>query len=99
MGVSKVQPSDIVKMNELYLKYGTYAAVAREVGFAATTVKKYIVKDFQSEADLPIIRFEGSVIKAEDLSLPVNIEQWNKWLNLSDEEKIECDELRKEILI
>lgn len=99
MGVSKVQPDDIIKMNELYLKYGTYAAVAREVGFAATTVKKYIVKDFVQEDKLPIIKFSGTIPKAEDLMLPTDLDGWNDWLCLSEEEKEQCDELRKEILL
>ena len=38
-----VEPQDIIKMNELYKELGTYAAVARKVGFSPTTVKKYII--------------------------------------------------------
>ena len=40
----KVQPDDIQKMLELYQSLGTYAAVAREVGFSASTVRKYILE-------------------------------------------------------
>lgn len=42
----RVSESEIRKMNELYLEYGTYAAVAREVGRAPSTVKKYIDPDY-----------------------------------------------------
>lgn len=38
----KVTPQDIAKFNELYYKLKTYAAVARETGFSASTVKRYI---------------------------------------------------------
>ena len=38
----KVSQDEIIRMNELYLEYKTYAAVAREVGRAPSTVKRYI---------------------------------------------------------
>lgn len=41
-----VTQSDIYQMNVLYLKYHTYAAVAKETGRSAGTVKKYIVPNF-----------------------------------------------------
>lgn len=40
--VNKVTPTDIAHFNELYYKLKTYAAVARETGFSASTVKRYI---------------------------------------------------------
>ena len=43
-----VSEAEIKRMNELYLQYGTYAAVAREVGRAPSTVKKYIDPDYDS---------------------------------------------------
>ena len=39
---SKVTNEDILRINELYYKHKTYAEVARQTGFAASTVKKYI---------------------------------------------------------
>lgn len=36
----RVTKDDVIKINELYLKHKTYAAVARETGFAPSTVKK-----------------------------------------------------------
>ena len=44
----RVTESEIKQINELYLQYGTYAAVAREVGRAPSTVKKYIDPNYQS---------------------------------------------------
>lgn len=38
----KITPSDVSKMLELYEKFGTYAAVAKETGFSSSTVSKYI---------------------------------------------------------
>ena len=39
---SKVTNEDILRINELYYKHKTYAEVARQTGFAASTVKKYV---------------------------------------------------------
>lgn len=41
-----VTAEEIQRMNELYLAYGTYSAVAREIGRSASTVKKYIDPNF-----------------------------------------------------
>ena len=42
MGAKHVTPEEIVKMISLYKKYGTYEAVAREIGRSGTTVSKYV---------------------------------------------------------
>lgn len=47
--MGRVTDDEIRKMNELYLVYHTYSAVAKEVGRAAGTVKRYIDPNFQLE--------------------------------------------------
>ena len=42
MGATRVRPDEIVRIQQLYNQYGTYAAVAREVGRSAKTVARYI---------------------------------------------------------
>lgn len=42
-----ITAQEIELMNTLYLELKTYSAVAREVGRAASTVKKYIVPNFK----------------------------------------------------
>lgn len=49
----RVTESEIKQINELYLQYGTYAAVAREVGRAPSTVKRYVDPNYQST---PIVK-------------------------------------------
>lgn len=46
----RVTQDEIIKMNELYLEYKTYAAVAKEVGRAPSTVKRYIDPEYISQA-------------------------------------------------
>lgn len=43
----RITQEQIEQINRLYQTYGTYAAVAREVGCSATTVKKYIDPNFE----------------------------------------------------
>ena len=96
-----VTPQDIEKMNELYLSLHTYAAVAREVGFSATTVKRYIISDYvaKEKVEANIKRFSGEIKDVNDIFLPRTPEEWQNFMQLSEQEKKECDELRKEILL
>ncbi len=52
MAGKRVTQDEIVIMNELYLEKGTYAAVAREVGFSPSTVKKYIIPNYVSTKNI-----------------------------------------------
>lgn len=42
MGARHISPEEIVEMQRLYRIYGTYAAVAREMGRSASSVSKYV---------------------------------------------------------
>ena len=96
-----VTPQDIEKMNELYLSLHTYAAVAREVGFSAKTVKRYIISDYvaKEKVEANIKHFSGEIKDINDIFLPHTSEEWQNFMQLSEQEKKECDELRKEILL
>ena len=39
---ARITPEEIIRITQLYNKYGTYAAVAREVGRSASAVAKYV---------------------------------------------------------
>ena len=54
----RVTNEDILKFNEIYYKTKTYAEVARETGFSASTVKKYINKNWQPVVVENIKRFD-----------------------------------------
>lgn len=96
---TKVTHEDIVKMNELYLEIKTYAGVARVVGFSPTTVKKYIDPNFVPVSKIEKYIFSAEILDISAIEYPSSSEDWSKLLSLSEEEKILCDELRKEILI
>lgn len=42
MGAKHITPEEIVEMQRLYRIYGTYAAVAKEIGRSASSVSKYV---------------------------------------------------------
>ena len=88
---NKVTQQDIIKFNELYLQYKTYAAVARETGFSATTVKKYIVQNF---AAVPTTKINGDT---QLKSCIFKGYSWDNLLELSDKEREEMEILRKEV--
>ena len=41
----RVTPDEIIEMNRLFRKYGTYAEVGRRMGRSGSTVAKYIKLD------------------------------------------------------
>jgi len=42
MGAKHITPEEVIEMQRLYRVYGTYAAVAREMGRSASSVSKYV---------------------------------------------------------
>lgn len=55
---NKVTNEDILRINELYYKHKVYAEVARQTGFSASTVKKYVIPNWAPVASENIIRFD-----------------------------------------
>lgn len=55
---SKVTNEDILRINELYYKHKVYAEVARQTGFSASTVKKYVIPGWKPVESKAIIRFD-----------------------------------------
>lgn len=95
---SKITNEQIIQMNILYLKYKTYAAVAREVGCAPSTVKKYIKPNFVNPEEIEIKRFEGE-LPPIDPNMFKGVGNWGDFCWLTDEEKKEIEELWEETII
>lgn len=95
---NKVTTEDIVKMNELYIQLHTYAAVARQTGFSASTVSKYIQKDYKPATERTFIRFTDSMFpQTVDTSIFNQVENYGELCNLSDAEKEEIKVLWEEL--
>ena len=50
------------EINELYLQIGTYAGVARKIGIAPTTVKKYVVPHYIAESTIQTKVFDKNKV-------------------------------------
>lgn len=94
----KVNKEDIVQMNELYQKLGSYAAVARETGFSASTVSKYVDKNYKKVDESTIIRYQGDLPEfvVEEVSA---YEDFGDLCVLDDEEEAELQILWGEMQI
>lgn len=101
MAAKRVTDADKIQFNELYLQYGTYAAVARETGFSPTTVKKYIVSDYVSSSAVAenIIPFDKEIVDVQEITFPNNRKEFYELFILTEKEREDCEELRKEILL
>lgn len=95
---NRITDEDKIKINELYLKFKTYAEVARQTGFAASTVKKYVIPNYISIENLEIHKFDKEIPNTYP-NLPTNKEEWVNLLSLTKEEWMGIEDLRKEILI
>ena len=91
----RVTQEDIIQINELYLKLKTKAAVARETGFSASTVAKYIIADYKLAAAIERKKFEGELPEFDETIF--QLDSWETLLILSDEEFKEIEELWGEL--
>ena len=99
----KVQQEDILRMVELYDQIGTYAGVAREVGFSASTVRKYIVEHL-AEREVFEVTDRDNIFVIENIKSIEEVEKncnfmlnWGDLCVLTNNEKEEVEELWKEL--
>lgn len=94
----KVSVEDIRKMNEIYYQCKSYAETARQTGWAASTVRVYIDKNFSPVLEDNIIRFDPNKDLPNFSTKMFNkIENYGELCVLSEEEKKEIERLWLEI--
>ena len=96
--MARVTQEDIKKFNELYYKYKTYAEVARQTGFSAGTVSKYVDKNYVPIDDTKKKTFSGE-INDSNFDILAATDAWGSLLSLSPEELTELNDLWNEIAI
>jgi len=98
---SKVTNEDILRINELYYKHKTYAEVARQTGFAASTVKKYVIPGWEPAKNDNIIRFDLVNLPNFFKVTPLfrDVKNYGDLCVLSKEEKEEMKTLWEELAI
>lgn len=94
----KITQEKIIQINELYLEIGVKSKVAKIVGCSPSTVTKYLIPNYISQGDIETINFDMEIPNIP-FELFKATKCWGDLCLLSDAEKIECDELRKEMLI
>ena len=99
--MKKVTNDDILQINTLYFRYKNYAEVARQTGFAASTVKKYVDKNWEPVKTENIIRFDLVNLPNffEVAPLFRGVENYGDLCALSEEEKNEMKSLWEELAI
>lgn len=96
----KVTQEDIQYMNDLYYLHRSYTEVAKQSGWSAATVRKYVVKDyvpldaktqvhFDPDKDLP--PFDSVLTRF------AQVDNFGDLCVLSDDEKKEIEDLWKEL--
>lgn len=98
---NRVTQENIIEMNEIYLKVGTYAETARRTGFSASTVKKYIIPNYISKEAIVITNsFSIEQIPPFDKAKFLEIDfSEDSLYRMSDEEKEEMRGLWEEMII
>lgn len=96
--MARVTQDDIKRFNELYYKYKTYAEVARQTGFSAGTVSKYVDKNYVPVDDTKKKVFDGEV-NDSNFDILTAADTWGALLTLSEEELKELEELWNELAI
>lgn len=96
----RLTEEDKICINELYLQIGTYSGVAKETGFAPTTVKKYIIKDYKPADNTEKIVLSIKDIPEEvDLNPFIESDNLGDFCELSQKEEQEMEILWKELKI
>lgn len=96
---TKVTNEDILRMNEIYYKTHTYAETARQTGFSASTVKKYIIPNWQPVEQQNIVRFEWVKIPDFDDRIFKDVDNYGDLCVLTEREQHEIEELWGELSI
>ena len=98
---TKITNEDILRINELYYKYKTYAEVARQTGFAASTCKKYVIPGWEPVKKDNIIHFDLVNLPnfSEVAPLFREVKNYGDLCVLSEEEKNEMKTLWEELAV
>jgi hypothetical protein len=98
---SKVTNEDILRINELYYQTHTYAEVARQTGFSASTVKKYVIPGWAPVVQENVVRFDINDVPdfKESAWLFRGINNYGNLCTLTDYEKEEIKQLWEELAV
>lgn len=98
---NRVTSEDILRMNEIYYKTRVFAEVARQTGFSASTVRKYVDTKWTPVVSEEIITFNMKDIPdfKEAAKCFRGVDNYGDLCVLSEQEKEEIKELWKELAV
>jgi hypothetical protein len=101
MARNAITQDQIIEMNELYLKIGTYAGVSRALGGSPspTTVKKYIIPGYMSKSSINRKVFHKGDLPEFATDKFRGVDNWGDLCRLSKAEHDEIMELWNELLV
>ena len=99
--MARVTSEDILRMNEIYYKTRVFAEVARQTGFSASTVRKYVDTKWTPVVSEEIIIFNMKDIPdfKEAAKSFRGVDNYGDLCVLSEQEKEEIKELWKELAV
>lgn len=96
----RVTNEDIILINEIYYKTKSYAETARQTGWSAGTVSKYVDKNYAPPAPTEIVRVDMSILPTEfNTDIFKDLDNYGELCVLTEEEKNAMTELWKEMKI
>ena len=98
---SKVTNEDILRINEIYYKTKVYAETARQTGFSAGTVKKYVIPGWQPIIIENIQKFDLAQLPDFQKAIEIfrGIFNYGNLCILTNDEKEEIKELWGELAV
>lgn len=96
---NRVTSEDILRMNEIYYKTHVFAEVARQTGFSASTVRKYVDVNWKPIENENIIKFDMNDLPEFDTTYFKGIENYGDLCVLTEREQNEMKELLKELVV
>lgn len=97
--MARVTSEDILRMNEIYYKTRVFAEVARQTGFSASTVRKYVDVNWKPIESENIIKFDMNDLPEFDTTCFKGIENYGDLCVLTEREQDEMKELLRELVV
>lgn len=97
--MARVTSEDILRMNEIFYKTHVFAEVARQTGFSASTVRKYVDVNWKPIENENIIKFDMNDLPEFDTTCFKGIENYGDLCVLTEREQDEMKELLKELVV
>ena len=97
--MARVTTEDILRMNKIYYQTHVFAEVARQTGFSASTVRKYVDVNWKPVELDKIIKFDLNNLPEFDTTPFKHVSDYGAMCILDDEEIDQIRELWKELAV